>query len=81
MVPNTLPVGQGEPLNVIISANSHPTVLSDNGLQNYFLSLNFGISCYGINVGANQTANLGEGQGYGKSGFERDAGELTKNGP
>lgn len=69
-VPNTFPAGQGEPLNVIISGKSDPTVLQTNadqgGLFNYFLSLNFGTSCGGgITLGDKQSANLGNGQGFG----------------
>lgn len=41
MAPNTFPAGLGEPLNVIISANSDAEVLKDQeddgGLRNYFL--------------------------------------------
>lgn len=40
-VPDTYPAGQGEPLNIIISAKSDSAVLvdstNDGGLQNYFL--------------------------------------------
>ena len=40
-VPGTFPAGLGEPLNIIISANSDPDVMkdqeTDGGLRNYFL--------------------------------------------
>ncbi|KAG8908044.1 hypothetical protein FRB99_000862, partial [Tulasnella sp. 403] len=68
-VPNTFPDGLGEPINVIISGQSDVSVLQDRmeqgGLQNYFQSLSFGISCGGgINLGDKQSANLGDGRGY-----------------
>lgn len=41
IIPVTFPMGQGEPLNAIISGNSDPRVLKDiemnGGLRNYFL--------------------------------------------
>ncbi|PFH51248.1 hypothetical protein AMATHDRAFT_3242 [Amanita thiersii Skay4041] len=60
--------GQGEPLNVIISGASDPTVLvdqdMDGGLGNYFLSFGFSSECLGQHIGNSQRANLGDGQGY-----------------
>lgn len=65
--PDTYPAGLGEPLNVIISANSDKAVLVDStnngGLQNYFLSIDYTTECLGQHLGAHQGANLGDGGG------------------
>ncbi|EIW59158.1 uncharacterized protein TRAVEDRAFT_28476 [Trametes versicolor FP-101664 SS1] len=65
IAPNT--GGLGEPLNVILSANSDSEVLVDSedngGLRNYFLSVGFGAECLGQHAGDAQTANLGDGKG------------------
>ncbi|KAK0225621.1 hypothetical protein IW262DRAFT_1456728 [Armillaria fumosa] len=58
--------GLGEPLNVIISAKSTPTVLDINsplGAINYFRALGFSIECFGQHLGTPQSANLGDGRG------------------
>ncbi|KAF5317563.1 hypothetical protein D9619_013127 [Psilocybe cf. subviscida] len=76
-VPVTYPMGQGEPINAIISGSSDARVLvqsEDNGgLLNYFLyvnsvnatALSFGFSgeCLGQHSGSDQGANLGDGHG------------------
>ncbi|GLB38679.1 hypothetical protein LshimejAT787_0505440 [Lyophyllum shimeji] len=67
-IPVTFPMGQGEPINAIISGHSDNDVLVDTevngGLRNYFLSLGFSAECLGqVSVG-NQMANLGDGKGY-----------------
>ncbi|KAF8581576.1 hypothetical protein K439DRAFT_1654035 [Ramaria rubella] len=63
----TFPAGLGEPLNVIISANSDPDVLKDQqddgGLRNFFLSIQFSSECLGQHLGDHQMANLGDGHG------------------
>ncbi|KAF9564129.1 hypothetical protein CPC08DRAFT_631721 [Agrocybe pediades] len=65
---NTWPVGQGEPLNAIISGNSDERVLQDKeedgGLRNYFLSFGFAGECLGQHVGDHQAADLGDGRGF-----------------
>ena len=65
---DTYPLGQGEPLNIIISSNSDAAVLidqaTDGGLQNFFQSFGFAGECLGQHEGANQAANLGDGNGY-----------------
>ncbi|KAI0035410.1 hypothetical protein K488DRAFT_76651 [Vararia minispora EC-137] len=54
----------GEPLNVIISGLSSPSVLaSTNALINYARAIGFSTECFGIHIGTPQTANLGDGQG------------------
>jgi len=68
LVNGTFPLGQGEPLNIIISGNSDARVLADQqpdgGLINYFLSFGFSNECLGQHSGAPQQANLGDGNGY-----------------
>ncbi|KAF8157955.1 hypothetical protein B0H34DRAFT_706920 [Crassisporium funariophilum] len=67
-IPVTYPMGQGEPLNAIITGNSDERVLkdieTDGGLRNYFLSLGFSGECLGQHAGSDQAANLGDGNGY-----------------
>ncbi|BEJ11017.1 hypothetical protein CspHIS471_0104390 [Cutaneotrichosporon sp. HIS471] len=62
VVNNTYPPGMGEPLNVIISADSDPAVLKDSlydgGFQNYMLSVHLSTQCLGAQFGAPQQANL-----------------------
>jgi hypothetical protein len=55
----------GEPLNVIISAQSDSAVLTAEGVAEYFESLYFSPGdCAGISEGSAQEANLGDGNGY-----------------
>ncbi|KAH8113518.1 hypothetical protein DFH11DRAFT_1599133 [Phellopilus nigrolimitatus] len=64
-VPDTFPAGLGEPLNVILSANSDAAVLVDQankgGLRNYYQAIGFSSECLGQHSGSDQTANLGDG--------------------
>ncbi|KAF8549916.1 hypothetical protein OG21DRAFT_532885 [Imleria badia] len=64
-VQDTYPPGLGEPINVIISANSDAAVLqstvNNGGLINYY---HFSTECLGQHSGDNQAANLGDGDGY-----------------
>ncbi|KDN48238.1 hypothetical protein RSAG8_02830, partial [Rhizoctonia solani AG-8 WAC10335] len=53
----------GEPLNVIISANSHPDVLTHEGLHKYAKSIGFSEECLGIHIGDLHGADLGDGEG------------------
>ncbi|KAJ4477190.1 hypothetical protein J3R30DRAFT_3483144 [Lentinula aciculospora] len=66
-VEDTSPLGQQEPINLIISANSDSDVLkdgnTDGGLQTYFNSLGFAGECLGNHLGDDQQANLGDGNG------------------
>jgi len=55
--------GVGEPLNVIISGLSSPSVLTSDGLLNYARSIGFSTECFGIHLGNPMTANLGDGNG------------------
>jgi hypothetical protein len=70
-VNNTYPPGQREPLNLIISGNSDDRVLKEQekhgGLLNYFLSLEFSTECLGQRSESLQKANLGDGNGYGRT--------------
>jgi len=54
----------GEPLNIIISGLSSPHVLTDDGFLNFARSIGFSIECFGIHIGAPQSANLGDGNGW-----------------
>jgi len=56
-------VGVGEPLNVVISGFSSPDVLTDDGLLNYARAIGFSEECFGIHLGAPQSADLGDGHG------------------
>lgn len=60
----------GEPINVIISGHSDPRVLEKRtfhgGLSNYFKSFGFAIECFGLHKGTPQSADLGDGQGWGE---------------
>jgi len=56
--------GLGEPLNIIISSDSDPWVLADGGFVLYANALGFGKECFGAHLGAPQTANLGDGNGW-----------------
>ncbi|KAL0065675.1 hypothetical protein AAF712_007316 [Marasmius tenuissimus] len=61
------PEDLGEPVNIIISANSDADVLEDRetggGLRNYYLSLDFSGECLGQHAGSSQQVNLGDGHG------------------
>ncbi|KAG6830567.1 hypothetical protein H0H92_016018 [Tricholoma furcatifolium] len=67
-VNNTYPLGQGEPVNTVISGNSDDAVLVDSqdngGLRNYFQSLGFSSECLGQTESTHQAVNLGDGNGY-----------------
>ncbi|EIN07052.1 hypothetical protein PUNSTDRAFT_70637 [Punctularia strigosozonata HHB-11173 SS5] len=52
-----------EPINIIISANSSPEVLTDDGFTNYMKSLGLSIECLGQHGGGLFTADLGDGNG------------------
>ncbi|WOO82437.1 uncharacterized protein LOC62_04G005926 [Vanrija pseudolonga] len=62
IVNGTYPPGLGEPLNVIISADSDPEVLVDStfkgGFQNYMLAAELSTECLGGNFGSKQNASL-----------------------
>lgn len=53
----------GEPLNVIISAQSDPFVLTSSGFHAYVKSIGFSEECLGLHLGSLQQANLGDGNG------------------
>ncbi|KEP54023.1 putative transmembrane protein [Rhizoctonia solani 123E] len=53
----------GEPLNVIISGNSHPNVLTHEGLHKYAKSIGFSEECLGVHMGDLHGADLGDGEG------------------
>ncbi|TFY64682.1 hypothetical protein EVJ58_g2468 [Rhodofomes roseus] len=54
----------GEPLNVIVSGQSSPDVLSYDGIVNYARAIGFSTECFGIHLGGPQSANLGDGNGW-----------------
>jgi len=56
--------GVGEPVNVVISGLSSPTVLTDDGIINFARAINFSTECLGIHLGGPQSANLGDGNGF-----------------
>ncbi|KAJ7018693.1 hypothetical protein C8F04DRAFT_365859 [Mycena alexandri] len=56
--------GGGEPLNVIISGQSTPSVLTNSGFLGYAGALGFAIECFGLHMGDPQQANLGDGHGW-----------------
>ncbi|KAG5350293.1 hypothetical protein C0989_011717 [Termitomyces sp. Mn162] len=67
-IPVTFPMGQGEPVNTIISGNSDEAILvdseTDGGLRNYFESLGFSAECLGQKESTHQAVNLGDGHGF-----------------
>ncbi|WRT66200.1 uncharacterized protein IL334_003153 [Kwoniella shivajii] len=67
IVNGTYPAGLGEPLNVILSADSDKEILAksvDNGgFLNYMLVAGLGEECLGQHLGSDQSANLGDGKG------------------
>ncbi|CAK5271506.1 unnamed protein product [Mycena citricolor] len=56
--------GGGEPLNVIVSGLSTPQVLTDAGFLRYAQAIGFSFECLGFHLGAPQSANLGDGNGW-----------------
>ncbi|WVQ67845.1 uncharacterized protein L199_006050 [Kwoniella botswanensis] len=67
IVNGTYPAGLGEPLNVILSADSDKEVLvkstDEGGFLNYMLVAGLGEECLGQHLGSIQEANLGDNQG------------------
>lgn len=62
---NRVPLtGLGEPLNVIVSAQSSPEVLTDSGFGNFAKSIGFSQECLALHIGDFQSANLGDGNGW-----------------
>ncbi|KAI9573684.1 hypothetical protein HD554DRAFT_2012843 [Boletus coccyginus] len=53
----------GEPLNVIISNQSDPFVLTDEGFRWYYKSIGFSEECFGLHYGHVHKADLGDGDG------------------
>ncbi|KAH7099690.1 hypothetical protein BKA62DRAFT_709146 [Auriculariales sp. MPI-PUGE-AT-0066] len=56
----------GEPLNVIISGQSNPEVLTHEGFKDYSRSIGFSDECLGLHIGGPQLADLGDGIGVRK---------------
>jgi len=54
---------QGEPLNVIISAQSDPYILTEPGFKMYSKSIGFSGECLGLHYGHIHDADLGDGDG------------------
>lgn len=61
---NTYPEGLGEPINVVVSADSDPLLMTDTGFFDWSFSINFSGECLGQSDGARQAANLGDGLGF-----------------
>ncbi|KAI0633399.1 hypothetical protein C8Q77DRAFT_1217811 [Trametes polyzona] len=55
--------GLGEPLNVIISGLSTPSILNEDGIINYARAIGFSTECFGVHLGNPFAANLGDGHG------------------
>ncbi|GAA5857927.1 hypothetical protein JCM1840_000971 [Sporobolomyces johnsonii] len=55
--------GLGEPINVVISANSDDLLMTDDGFFDYAESLQYSSECLGLHGGGAQAANLGDGNG------------------
>ncbi|KAF9529308.1 hypothetical protein CPB83DRAFT_853053 [Crepidotus variabilis] len=53
--------GVGEPLNVIVSGQSSPAVLTNGGIVNFAKAVGFSDECLNIHKGGPQAANLGDG--------------------
>ncbi|KAF5390130.1 hypothetical protein D9757_003789 [Collybiopsis confluens] len=51
-------------LQVIISGQSSPAVLTVDGIINFAKAIGFSTECLGIHQGAPQSANLGDGNGW-----------------
>ncbi|GAA5983621.1 hypothetical protein JCM11641_007302 [Rhodosporidiobolus odoratus] len=60
---NTYPAGLGEPINVVISADSDGLLMTDEGFFDYSESLQYSGECLGQTGGERQGANLGDGNG------------------
>ncbi|PCH43733.1 hypothetical protein WOLCODRAFT_76126 [Wolfiporia cocos MD-104 SS10] len=56
--------GYGEPLNVIISGLSSSGVLNEAGVINFARAIGFSEECLDIHLGAPQSADLGDGNGW-----------------
>ncbi|GAA5927414.1 hypothetical protein JCM1841_000464 [Sporobolomyces salmonicolor] len=61
--------GSGEPINLIISAQSSPDVLRTSGFVAYSRSLGLWNECANLHFGDPQEANLGDGKGWEKELF------------
>ncbi|KAH7909235.1 hypothetical protein BJ138DRAFT_1173786 [Hygrophoropsis aurantiaca] len=53
----------GEPLNVIITNESDPFILTDEGFRLYYKSIGFSEECLGLHYGHVHKADLGDGDG------------------
>ncbi|KAJ7449035.1 hypothetical protein B0H11DRAFT_335372 [Mycena galericulata] len=56
--------GGSEPLNVIISGHSTPSVLTNSGFLGFAEAIGFAIECFDLHIGDPQSANLGDGNGW-----------------
>ncbi|KAF8999016.1 hypothetical protein BDZ89DRAFT_1096308 [Hymenopellis radicata] len=59
----------GEPLNVIISGQSDPFILTDTGFHYYAKSIGFSEECLGLHYGNIHEADLGDGDGRKEEEF------------
>lgn len=61
---------RGEPLNVIISGRSDPTILTTKGFLKFIKVLNFEPECLNLHIGDLQYTNLKDGNDWSKQLFE-----------
>ncbi|BGP55562.1 hypothetical protein JCM8202v2_003167 [Rhodotorula sphaerocarpa] len=54
----------GEPINIVVSNASDPSILTEAGFIDYAHSLNFSTDCLGVTLGGTQSADLGDGLGF-----------------
>lgn len=54
----------GEPINVVIAANSDPSIFALDVFLDFMVSIDMAGECLGQHDGNIQTANLGDGNGY-----------------
>ncbi|SCZ88046.1 BZ3500_MvSof-1268-A1-R1_Chr2-1g04153 [Microbotryum saponariae] len=53
----------GEPLNIVVSANSDPYIMTESGFEDWCLSIQYSKQPGDITLGGKQSANLGDGNG------------------
>ncbi|KDE09368.1 hypothetical protein MVLG_00682 [Microbotryum lychnidis-dioicae p1A1 Lamole] len=53
----------GEPINVVVSADSDPLIMTEAGLNDWLLSIQYGAEFLNVSLGTKQKADLGDGNG------------------
>ncbi|ORY88680.1 hypothetical protein BCR35DRAFT_329920 [Leucosporidium creatinivorum] len=78
---DTYPPGLGEPLNVVLSAQSSAEVLTRDGFEEWLNSVGYAEECLGFHAGNKQSADLNDGKGLKEQdGLYRWAYGLVFNG-